>query len=193
MAIKAIIFDCFGVLVMPGRTLLYKAYPQLKDDISDLEHQSDYGFISRQQFNDSIAKLIGSTPKEVKSLYYDVDVHNESAVAWVRELRASGEYKIGLLSNLGRGWLDDFLAKTEQVDLFDEIVLSSDIGITKPDPRIFEVIAERLGVAPYECIMIDDISANIDGADRAGMKGIVFASTDQARAELDNILAKSNA
>lgn len=188
MAIKAVIFDCFGVLILPGRTLLYQAYPQFTTQISDLEHQSDYGMISRQQFNDSIAELTGLASEEIKSRYYDVNMRNKSAIDWVRELKSSGKYKIGLLSNVGYGWLDDFLLETEQADLFDEVVLSSDIGILKPEPRIFEFMAEKLGVKPDECIMIDDLVSNINGANRTGMQGVVFISTEQAKVELNGLL-----
>lgn len=193
MAIKAIIFDCFGVLIMPGRTLLYQSFPQFKTEISDLEHQSDYGMISRSEFNNSIAELVGIASEEVESRYYDVNVHNEEAVEWVRELKLSGRYKIGLLSNVGHGWLDDFLTETEQVDLFDQVILSSDVGLIKPDIRLFEIAAGRLGVEPFECVMVDDLLTNIEGAEVADMQGIVFASTKQARMELDHIIGSTNA
>lgn len=193
MAIKAIIFDCFGVLIMPGRTLLYQSFPNFKTDISDLEHQSDYGIITRQQFNYSIADLVGITPAEVKSKYYDTNTRNQSAIDLVRELKASGQYKIGLLSNVGRGWLNDYFSDDELAELFDAVVLSSHVGMIKPDPAIFELTASNLDVEPFECVMIDDILANIDGAQIADMQGIVFTSTDQTRSELGHIIESVNA
>lgn len=193
MAIKAIIFDCFGVLIMPGRTLLYQAFPQFETEISDLEHQSDYGMISRQDFNQSIAELTGITPEEVESRYYDVNVHNQEVVDWICELKSSGRYKIGLLSNVGCGWLDNFLSEIEQADLFDQVVLSSDIGLIKPDVRLFEITAAKLGVEPYECVMIDDLLPNIEGAEVADMQGIVFTSTKQAKLELEHLIESTNA
>ena len=193
MAIKAIIFDCFGVLIMPGRTLLYQSFPDFKTEISDLEHQSDFGIITRQQFNDSIAELVGITPAEVKSKYYDTNTRNQPVIDWMRQLKASGRYKIGLLSNVGSGWLTDYLSEDDQAELFDAVVLSSNVGLIKPDPLIFELTAGKLGVEPFECVMIDDISANIDGAQIADMQGIVFVSTDQARSELDHMIESVNA
>ena len=193
MAIKAIIFDCFGVLIMPGRTLLYQSFPQFSTEINDLEHQSDYGMLSRYDFNNSVAKLVGITAEDVESKYYDVNVRNKEAIDWIRELKSSGCYKIGLLSNVGSGWLNDFLIESERSELFDAVVLSSDVGMIKPDVEIFELIAARLGVDPFECVMVDDLSSNIDGAARADMQGIVFSSAAQARIELDNILDSNNA
>src|SRR5680860_1435909 len=180
MAIKAIIFDCFGVLlVAPGFDALLRDFPQYKTEINDLIVQSDYGIIPLQQFNNSIAKLIGLTLQEVRSQYWDTNVRDETVINWVRELKLLGEYKIGLLSNVGSGWLDDLLPETNGKDLFDAVVLSYDVGIIKPDPMVFELMAERLNVAPHECIMIDDRPLNIDGAERADMQGVVFGSVHQ--------------
>jgi len=193
MVVKAVIFDCFGVLIMPGRTLLYQSFPQFSTEINDLERQSDYGMISRCDFNNSVSKLVGITPENVESKYYDVNVRNKEALDWIRELKSSGNYKIGLLSNVGSGWLNDFLIESERSELFDAVVLSSDVGMIKPDVEIFELMAARLGVDPFECVMVDDLSSNIDGATCADMQGIVFSSTAQAKTELDNMLESTNA
>ena len=191
--VKAIIFDCFGVLILPGRTKLYQAYPQFTERIGDLERQSDAGLMSRQQFYEGIADLVSITPEEVHTNYYEFKDYNHGAVDWAREIRLTNKYKLALLSNIGRGWLDDFLVTMNQIDLFDEVVLSSDVGIIKPNPKIFELMADRLGLAPSECVMIDDIEANINGAKSIGMHGIVFDSVDQAKAELGQLIESQNA
>ncbi len=188
MTLKAVIFDCFGVLILPGRTLLYQSYPQFSTQIRDLEYQSDYGMISRHQFDQSIAELIGMGPNQVKKHYFDSNMRNEQVVDWIRELRASGKYKIGFLSNIGHGWIDDFITAKDRAELFDETVLSSHVGMLKPDPAIFELMAAKLGVNADECIMIDDIAANIEGSRVAGMQGIIFTSADQARTEFQQLL-----
>jgi len=64
----------------------------------------------------------------------------------VKELKKSGEYKIGLLSNIGRDWLKDVLPTEERRVLFDAEVLSSDVNMVKPSLEIFEIAAQRLGV-----------------------------------------------
>lgn len=193
MVIKAIVFDCFGVLITPGKFLLYHDYHKCHEQIVELERQSDCGLISRRQFNEAIAQLIGMTTKEVKSKYYDTDVINSDAINWVRELKTSGKYKIGLLSNVGHGWLDDFLYLNGMSDLFDEILLSGDVGIVKPSPEIFKLMTDNLKLDPRECIMIDDMIQNVEGAEAIGMKGVVFSNTDQAKSELQLILDSNNA
>ncbi len=189
MVAKAIIFDCFGVLIMGGRSLLYQDFPDLKIEICDLERQSDYGMISRHDFNTAIAELTKLSLDEVHSRYFvESNVRNEPVLDIVRRFRRTGSHKTGLLSNIGSGWIDDFLPQKERVELFDSEVLSSSVGLLKPDPAIFELMAARLGVDVGECIMIDDALANVDGAERVGMKGIVFGSPDQLLFELDKLI-----
>lgn len=193
MAIKAIIFDCFGVLVLPGYAPLYEMYPQLKDKISDLIDVSNLGKISRRQYDELTADLVRLKPADVRDIYINGYKRNEPAINWLKELKASGDYKIGMLSNVGRGWMSDFFTDSELGELFDDVVLSSDVGLSKPAPRIFEIIAERLGVQPGECVMIDDRQNNIDGAIATGMKGIIFTSRVQAQPELEKLLGSVSA
>jgi epoxide hydrolase-like predicted phosphatase len=193
MVTKAIIFDCFGVLVTSARNALKNDYPGYEIQIDDLGHQSDYGLISRQQFNDSLAELIGMTAAEIDSKYWNASLRNESAIKWVRELKQSGKYKIGMLSNVGYGLLNSSFSVSEQTELFDEVVLSSDVGMAKPEAMIFELTIQRLGVKPSECIMIDDTAINVEVAENVGMQSILFISTNQAQTEFSRLLETDRA
>lgn len=193
MSIKAIIFDCFGVLVVAGHVLMYQDYPQFKSEFKELQNQSDLGKISRQQFNEAVAKLTGLSSSEVDRQYWSINSFNRPTLNWVRDLKMSEKYKIGMLSNISRDWMDVSLPVFEREKLFDEVILSGDVNIIKPDPKIFELMASRLGVLPSECVMIDDMSINIDGAKSAGMQGVVYVSVDQARFELNNLVGLHNA
>lgn len=188
MAIKAIIIDCFGVLVMPGRIMLQQAYPDKAAQIDDLCRQSDYGMITRQEFNEQAAKLVNLTPEETQIQYYNTEVHNQPLIDWLLELKKSGKYKTGLISNVGHNWLDKLLVDIKQTDLFDEIVLSSDVSVVKPDPRIFEIMADRLGLLTSECVMADDMLANVDGAERAGFHGIVYGTNRQLQEDFNKLV-----
>jgi len=191
--IKAIIFDCFGVLIMPGRTLLYQAFPELAASISHLEKRSDAGEITHQEFIQAIAQLTGINENVINDKYYDVHGYHEAMIGWANELKRSGRYKIAMLSNIGHDWLNDFLASPEINGLFDEVVLSCEEGMLKPNPEIFRLIAKRLNLNPEDCLMIDDIPANIDGAESTGMKGVVFNSTIQTKRDVSSILEANNA
>lgn len=189
MAIKAIIFDCFGVLVLSGPDSLKQDFPDLSRELGDLVLRSDYGYMSRNESNQAIAELTGIPKDEVEVRYWQKNVRSEPVFSWVRSIKSEGVYQVGLLSNIGKGWLDDFLPEAERSELFDTEVLSSVVGMVKPDVRMFEIVAEKLGVAPEECVMIDDLLENINGASRAGMKTVLFGSPSQAQVDLAQVLA----
>lgn len=193
MKIKGVVFDCFGVMIMPGRTLLYQAFPHLAPQISQLEHISDAGDITHEQFTKSISELTGIDEKTINEKYYDVTGYHEAMIDWARELKATNEYKIGLLSNIGHDWINDFLTDMEKYDLFDEVVLSCDVDMMKPDPEIFRLMADKMGLPIDSCVMIDDIPANIDGAKAVGMNGIVFNTTIQTKSDFYEMVEQSNA
>lgn len=193
MAIKAIIFDCFGVLVTSARNALVGEYPQFRTQIDDIAHQSDYGLISRQQFIDSLADILGTTSHDADSLYSNVTVRDEKAINWVKELKKSKKYKIGMLSNVGPGFVNKLFSPTDQKEMFDEIVLSYNVGIAKPEIAIFELVAQKLGVKMSECVMIDDTALNITAATSADMIGIRFIDINQAQDELSRLLESDRA
>ena len=86
------------------------------------------------------------------------------------ETRRRG-YKVGLVSNLSRSdtlWLYEF----ELDSHFDALVLSCEVGAAKPEPEIYRVAAERLGVAPEQCVFVDDMPSYIAGAKSVGMTGV---------------------
>jgi HAD superfamily hydrolase (TIGR01509 family) len=62
------------------------------------------------------------------------------------------------------------------VELFDDILISSEVGMTKPDERIFRLAASRLGLEPHECAFVDDSEHNIAAAEAVGMRGVLFRS-----------------
>jgi putative hydrolase of the HAD superfamily len=90
----------------------------------------------------------------------------------IRRLRST--YKTAVLSNA-----DNTLVRTLRDahgihDLFDDIVVSADVGMAKPDPRIYALSAQRIGLPPEECVFIDDLARNVDAARESGMHAIHF-------------------
>jgi epoxide hydrolase-like predicted phosphatase len=92
--------------------------------------------------------------------------------ALVVRLRAAGKVKLGLLSNANRGWTDRLRARCG--DLFDDVVVSGDVGLAKPDPEVFRLAARRLGVDPTACLMIDDQAQHLESAGRVGLRTHLF-------------------
>lgn len=104
-------------------------------------------------------------------LYVDGQL-NQPLIKLIRNLKP--EYKVGMLSNMDRSWLEAFSHRKLVEELFDEIVLSGDEGITKPDLRIYKIMANRLKALPEECIFVDDLIENVEVAENLGMRGIWY-------------------
>jgi len=92
-------------------------------------------------------------------------------VGLIRRLRPP--YRTQVLSNAD-STLPDRLRDLGVHHLFDDIVVSSHVGVAKPDPRIYAIAAERLGLPPKACVFIDDNVRNVSAAQQAGMAGIHF-------------------
>lgn len=176
--IRGIIFDCFGVLYRGSLTHLSElAAPGDRQAVYDLSHASDYGYISHDEYFRQLGQLVGRAPQEVEDIIRERHIRNDEMIALVRELRAT--YKVGLLSNVGQGVMDELFSRQEQRELFDAVILSSDVGMVKPHPEIYQYALNQLNLLPEECIMIDDLPTNIEGAQQVGMQGIVFTSCAQ--------------
>jgi putative hydrolase of the HAD superfamily len=68
--------------------------------------------------------------------------------------------------------------------MFDTIVYSHEVGHLKPEPAIYAVACERLGLEPDEVLFLDDLQVNVDGARAVGMNAITFVNTEQAISDL---------
>ena len=185
--IRGIVFDCFGVLYWGSLTHLSElAAPADRQAVYDLSHASDYGYIGHDEYFRELARLVNKTPGEVEAIIRERHIRNDALVAYVRELRAS--YKIGLLSNVGEGVMNELFPEAERRELFDAVVLSSDIGAVKPHPAIYEYMLDQLQLPADQCVMIDDLPANVDGAKNVGMQGIVYHSFDHLKTSLKSLL-----
>jgi putative hydrolase of the HAD superfamily len=106
----------------------------------------------------------------------------------VRELREEG-YRTAILTNNIREWGPMWRASIP-IELFDVVVDSCEVGLRKPDPAIFLLTCERLGVAPEAAVFLDDTRRHVTAAREVGMRGIVVSDPAGALAELDAILAE---
>jgi HAD superfamily hydrolase (TIGR01509 family) len=100
----------------------------------------------------------------------------------VRQARAAG-LRTAVLSNAPA--VDPAAGFEALVDL---VCVSGGTGLAKPDPRAFLDCARRLGVAPQECVLVDDLASNVRGAVRAGMTGVVHHTVEGTAAELAVLL-----
>ena len=111
---------------------------------------------------------------------------DEAMIGAVRAARAGG-IKTGLISNSwGLGIYD-----RAPIDLFDETVISGDVGLHKPQPEIYTMACKRLGVEPGDCVFVDDLRENITGAEAVGMTAILHRDSAATVARLEELLGVS--
>ena len=97
------------------------------------------------------------------------------------------KYKTGVITDAWSGTREE-MKDTINNDIFDEIVLSAEEGIQKPDPEIYYRALTQLGIAPGEAIFVDDREKNVEGAREVGMHAVLFTDTQQAKEEIERLL-----
>jgi putative hydrolase of the HAD superfamily len=112
---------------------------------------------------------------------------NEPLFSYLRGLRDRG-LRLGLLTNNVREWEPHWRTMLPIDEVFDVVVDSGFVGMRKPEPGIYELMLERLGLPGSECAFLDDLEVNVEAARQQGMHGIVYRDADQAIAELDALL-----
>lgn len=109
----------------------------------------------------------------------------EGMTELVKALKKNG-YSIYLLSNASVRQ-PEYWKRTEASKYFDGTLISASVHQIKPCPEIYQLFFEKFDLTPEECVFIDDVSGNIEGAVRAGMNGIVFNEIQELRKELENL------
>ena len=197
--LKAIIFDVGGVLIRTqSRAGREKWATRLGMDSWELENFIFSGPSGRQaQLGQKtfdahwqwLAKHFGLDKfglTEMRQDFFAGDVMNEPLVEQVKQLRQAG-YSTGILSNFADDarprWTDVF----PFINYFDEIIISSEVGLMKPDPKIYHLALESAGVKPEEALFIDDFIENIEGAQQVGMQTIHFIDPEVVQQQLAEI------
>lgn len=186
--IKAIIFDCFGVVLVDVFDSVYTRYGGdiVKDRkfIAQALYESGSGKIA--SLGPVIAERLGIDENDWVKAITEGSTLNQPLLDYVAELRK--QYKTGMLSNIGIGGLESMFEKGLLDKYFEVSVASGDIGFAKPEPEAYEITAERLGVRLYECVFIDDRQPYVDGATAVGMKALLFTSLEKLKQDLGALL-----
>jgi glucose-1-phosphatase len=185
--IRGIIFDCFGVLYQGSIAHLQELAPVSKRaELANLSLSSDYGFLSREEYLAQISELLGKSTTDIEAIMQADHIRNEALIAYVRSLRPM--YKVAMLSNVGRGVIERLFSADELAELFDVVVLSSEVGMVKPDVKIFNFTSDKIGILAEDCLMVDDLEININAARQAGMQGVVFTTTHEFISAIPTLL-----
>lgn len=186
--IKAILFDCFGVLVGSSYEPFKKKYfgdnAELIKRFIEIEDRSSRGEIALTLAEQGFAEL-ARIPFEQVADELANNPRNAELLDFI-ENELKSKFKIGLLSNVAKDRTKELFTDAD-IALFDDIVLSFQVGLAKPDPQIFMMAAERLGVEPDECVFVDDLSKYLLGAESIGMSTVLYTSMEGLRVELTKI------
>jgi putative hydrolase of the HAD superfamily len=105
-----------------------------------------------------------------------------------RALRAERGLRFALCTNNVREWEPLWRPKLPIDEVFDVVVDSAFVGTRKPEPEIYAITLERLGLPGDACAFLDDLEINVEAAREAGMHGIVYRDNARALAELASLL-----
>ena len=186
---RAVIFDCFGVLTTDGWKQLREEF--FAHDNAKMQHAIDIdkavnaGYINYDEFIAEIVRMSGLSERDVRDRL-NGSMPNKMLFEYIRD-ELKPDYKIGMLSNAAGDWLNE-LFEPWQVRLFDEAVLSYQVGAVKPEPAMYQAVLERLGVMPEESVFIDDSERYVAAAQDLGMQGIYHQDTNQTIAKLKELL-----
>lgn len=158
----------------------------------DLLTDFDRGAIAPGDFYRRVARAVGSRIGEAEfvEIYNDIFTLNPPALETLRRQKAAGR-KLVLLSNTDVLRFGHIRARYPEMFIFDDYVLSFELGLVKPDPAIYLEAARRAGCLPGECVFIDDMAVNVEGARRVGMAGIVYAPGTDLDAELARLASRA--
>jgi epoxide hydrolase-like predicted phosphatase len=191
--IKAVIFDCFGVLVGKG---IWRTYELAGGDLErdgawfdELIEQDSSGEIDDAFLNAAIAKQLGMSVDDWLAIKNEAEQPNLEVFDYIRtELKP--HYKIGFLSNVNKGVIEHKIP-AELRALFDIDIRSADVGYQKPDPRIYQLALDRLGVKADEAVFTDDHESYLAGATQLGINTILYKDFDDFRVRLEDLLRDS--
>ncbi|MEV0274132.1 HAD family phosphatase [Hamadaea sp. NPDC050747] len=203
MAIRAVVFDIGGVLeltdpegsaqVMQKWAARWRLDPdEMSGRLAAIWERGAIGLITEAEVLPGIVAAIGSSEAETEEFLADLwtdylGTPNVELTAYFEGLHR--RYLTGIVSNSFVGAREREAAVYRYPEMTDDIVYSHECGLSKPDPQIYLLSCERLGVRPDEVVFLDDTAWAVTAAVEVGMHGVHLTSTAQAMAEIDALLA----
>jgi epoxide hydrolase-like predicted phosphatase len=197
--IRAVLWDMGGVIL---RTMDWTLRAEWEDRLglprmgltrlvfeSDTSRRATIGQASDNDVWQSVADALHLDPPTRDLLrrdYFARDQVDATLMAFIRSLRR--RVRVGMITN---AWLDvrGYLESVFKIaDAFDPLIVSAEVGLAKPDPRIYQLALERLRLEPAEAVFVDDFEDNVAGARWVGMQAVHFRSAPQAIAAVRTLL-----
>jgi putative hydrolase of the HAD superfamily len=162
---------------------LFREDPRALESVRGLE----LGELTEDDFAERFGELLELEPGRrdglVERMFGHIQPDDEMLDA-LRRARAQG-VRTGLISNsMGAGRYD----RSVFPELFDGVVISGDEGLHKPEPAIYELGCERVGLTPAECVFVDDLRENCEGAEAVGMTAVLHRGAERTLPRLEELL-----
>ena len=159
---------------------LFREDPEALADLRRLE----VGDMQEDDFERKFAKRLGlSDASDLIDSMFRGMLPSEPMVAAVREARAH-DLKTGLVSN---SWSTSHYDRGMLAELFDEVVISGEVKLHKPQPEIYRLAAERLEAEPSQCVFVDDLRENCEGAEAVGMTAVLHREAEKTISRLEEL------
>lgn len=196
--IKAIIFDFAGPIMTGGHDVIYKKHEAKNSleigTLKKLMHKYFHGANLAKhenffEFHEKEKPSINLAAEELNNILSEANSTARIRPEMVKYIKVlKKDYKIALLSNFNSG-LENLLKNVFNIyHLFDIVVNSYDLKISKPDPKIYYHTLKKLKVKANEAVFIDDMERNTEAAEALGIKSIIFKDFKQFKKELSKIL-----
>ncbi|MCG3134368.1 MAG: Phosphoglycolate phosphatase [Planctomycetes bacterium] len=192
MQSKSVVFDLFGVLVSevsPGWLRQHLSEDQAVRVKRAVIGPADAGECTQAKMFETLAAVTGVPAKRIEEEWLELAVANSEMIEYARGIKKL--HKLGLLTNCPTPYGRAVLAKHDLLPMFDEIVVSSEVRIAKPDARAYRIILERLECDAINTALIDDNPSNVAAGKATGMFAILYKERRQAQAALDEWLSAS--
>ena len=149
--------------------------------------QLELGQLTAKQFFEIIARELRftGTQAEFEQIWSDIFTIDDAMIGLTQKLK--GAYRRFILSNTSPQHIEFVFAKYPVLRDFDGHILSYEVGLLKPDRRIYELALHRFGIAVESAVFIDDLPANVAGAREIGLAAIQHKSFQKTRRELTRL------
>jgi putative hydrolase of the HAD superfamily len=188
--IKAVVFDCHGVLAGSGFRDTYRAAggdPEKdKEFIARVMDKYNTGRISPRVLNTLMAERPGISCASFEQIVSNAERPNLDLLKFIRD-ELKTRYKLAILSNAYTGVVEQ-LIPAEFLQLFDAVVVSGDVGFVKPQTEIFQLTSNKLAVQFDEMVFVDDLERFTSLAAELGLHTILYKDFATFKSELAGIL-----
>ncbi len=201
MIIKAVFFDLGGVIVrteyQAPRQRLAESLGMDYEDIDKIVFgggpngsaaRASVGEIGEEEHWRNVMKVlklpVGEYPR-VREEFFAGDVIDHEVLNFLRSIKP--KVKTGLISNAWSG-LRNYVVREKFDDAFHKMIISAEVGVAKPDPKIYHIALEQIQVKAKEAVFVDDVLENIEACEKVGMKGIHFTDPVSAIEQVRTLL-----